>query len=126
MSAAHNRQPSKILRLGASFVGFTGWSVHMQVLERIFPAMSEPPKLSSVSDIFEVLLALHPRLKQEYFLVPRGDDGDAYEASHLNLVIANAHGIFGAYSMRDVIDIRTVLGVRFRKLLCTGGHAGAL
>jgi ATP-dependent HslUV protease subunit HslV len=104
VSAVHNRQPSKILRLGASFVGFTGWSVHMQVLERIFRTMSEPPPLSSVTDIFEVLLALHPRLKQEYFLVPRGDEGDAYEPSHLNLVIANAHGIFGAYSMRDVLE----------------------
>ena len=104
VSAAHNRQPSKILRIGASFVGVTGWSVSMQVLERVFRAASTPPSLSSTGQIFDTLLELHPRLKQEYFLVPRGDADDAYELSHLNLLIANQHGIFSASTMRDVTE----------------------
>ena len=78
--------------------------MHRQVLERVFRSVSEPPPLSSVAEIFEALLALHPRLKHEYFLVPRGDDGDAYEASHLNLLIANQHGIFSAHTLRDVTE----------------------
>lgn len=104
MSAAHNAQASKIARIGVSYIGLTGWSVHQQVLEHLFGPVSEPPAFSSTAEIFDVFLKLHPRLKQEYFLNPRGGDDEAYESSQMTLLIANQHGIFGLYSMRTVLE----------------------
>jgi ATP-dependent HslUV protease, peptidase subunit HslV len=104
LSATHNQQPSKIARIGSSFVGLTGWSVHQQVLEHLFGTVSDPPALSSTAQIFDVFLKLHPRLKEEYFLNPRGGDGDAYESSQMTVLIANQHGIFGLYSARTVLE----------------------
>jgi ATP-dependent HslUV protease subunit HslV len=104
MSAVYNRQASKIVRIGASYVGLTGWSVHQQVLEHLFANVAEPPALASTAEIFDVFLKLHPRLKQEYFLNPHGGDGEAYESSQMTLLIANQHGIFGLYSMRTVLE----------------------
>ena len=59
---------------------------------------------SDTAEIFDVFLKLHPRLKQEYFLNPRGGDDEAYESSQMTLLIANQHGIFGLYSMRTVLE----------------------
>ena len=95
LSAAHNRQPSKIARIGASLIGVTGWSVHQQVLEHLFANVEQPPALASTAEIFDVFLKLHPRLKEEYFMNPRGGDGEAYESSQMSILIANQHGIFG-------------------------------
>jgi ATP-dependent protease HslVU (ClpYQ) peptidase subunit len=104
MSARHNRQPGKIARIGASYIGSTGWSVHQQVLAHLFAGVTEPPAFSSAAQIFDVFLKLHPRLKQEYYLNPRGGDDEAYESSQMTLLIANQHGIFGLYSMRTVLE----------------------
>ncbi len=103
LSATQNARASKIFRLGASYLGVTGWAVNMQVLERLFRS-GVPPELSSVSDIFDVLLALQPRLKQEFFLMPGVDLEGTYESSHMNLLIANSHGIFTACETRDVTE----------------------
>jgi ATP-dependent HslUV protease subunit HslV len=104
LSARHNKQAGKIVRIGASYVGSTGWSVHQQVLEHLFASANDPPRFTSAAEIFDVFLTLHPRLKQEYFLNPKGDADDAYESSQMSLLIANQHGIFGVYSMRTVVE----------------------
>jgi ATP-dependent HslUV protease subunit HslV len=104
MSATHNKLASKIARIGGSFVGLTGWSVNQLVLEHLFGPMTDLPAFSSAAEIFDVFLKLHPRLKQEYFLNPRGGDEDAWESSQMTLLIANAHGIFGLYSNRTVLE----------------------
>jgi ATP-dependent protease HslVU (ClpYQ) peptidase subunit len=104
LSATHNKQAGKIVRIGGSFVGSTGWSVHQQVLEHLFAKASDPPQFSSAEEIFDVFLKLHPRLKQEYFMNPKADEDDAYESSQMTLLIANPHGIFGLYSMRTVVE----------------------
>lgn len=103
LSAAQNRQASKIFRLGESYIGVTGWASNMQVLERLFRS-GVPPALTSVAEIFDVMLSLQPRLKQDFFLVPGVDFDGTYEPSHLHLLIANPHGIFTADSTRDVTE----------------------
>jgi len=104
MSATHNKLASKIARIGGSYIGLTGWSVNQLVLEHLFGPMTDLPKFSSAAEIFDVFLKLHPRLKQEYFLNPRGGDEDAWESSQMTLLIANAHGIFGLYANRTVLE----------------------
>ena len=104
MPAGYDRRSGKIFRIGESYVGLTGWSVHQQVLEHAFGSIGDPPALASTAEIFDVFLALHPRLKQHYFLNPRISEDDAYESAHMSLLIANRHGIFGLYAMRSVIE----------------------
>ena len=54
MSVTHNTQASKIARIGASYIGLTGWSVHQQVLEHLFGPVSDPPAFASTAEIFDV------------------------------------------------------------------------
>lgn len=35
---------------------------------------------------------MHVRLREEYFMYPRTDASDAYEMTHLHVLIANPHG----------------------------------
>jgi ATP-dependent HslUV protease subunit HslV len=104
LSSDHNADPGKIVKVGDSYIGSTGASVHRLVLEHLFQAMDPAPRLSSRLEIFELFRRIHPRLKEEYFLNPKDDDRDPYESSQMVLLIANRHGIFGCYSLRDVFE----------------------
>jgi len=104
MPPRYDRGAGKIFRIGESYVGLTGWSVHQQVLEHAFGSIGEPPALASATEIFDVFLSLHTRLKQHYFLNPRASEDDPYESARMSLLIANRHGIFGLYAVRAVIE----------------------
>ncbi len=104
LSAAYQKNAGKILRVGASYVGLTGYAVHQQVLEHVFRSAGESPRFSSVAEIFSALLILHQRLRQEYFLNPRGDEHDPYESTQMNMLIVNQSGIFGVGSLRTVTE----------------------
>ena len=104
LPAHGNRNPSKLLRVGHSIIGITGWMVSLQILERVFAKAGEPPALACTAEIFDVFQWLHARLKEEYFLVPRGDAGDSYESSQMNVLIANPYGIFSVASHRSVVE----------------------
>ncbi len=101
LSAVHNRRASKIVRLGSSLVGLTGAAANLCVLEHAF-RNAEAPALDSVADIFDVFLTLHERLKYDYAMNVRY--GEAYESNEMTLLIAKQHGIFGIYSMREVVE----------------------
>src|SRR5688572_13220306 len=101
LSAVYNKRASKIVRLGASLVGLTGAVANLRVLEHAFHD-AEAPALDSASAIFDVVLTLHDRLKYEYAMNVRG--GQPYESNEMTLLIANQHGIFGIYSMREVVE----------------------
>ena len=104
LTVDHNTNPEKIVRLKDSYIGVTGSSAHRLVLEHVFDSLDQAPGLSSRQEIFDLVRRLHPRLKQEYFLNPRDDERDPYESSQMNLLIANRHGIFGCYSLREVFE----------------------
>ncbi len=104
LSAAYQKNAGKILRVGDSYIGLTGYAVHQQVLEHVFRSAGEAPRFSSVAEIFSALLMLHARLRQDYFLNPRGDQQDPYESTQMNLLIANRFGIFGVGSLRTVTE----------------------
>ena len=102
LSARYERHAGKILQVGESFIGMTGWGV--QQLVRLFASAGEPPLLANKKEIFGVLLKLHERLNEEYFLDLLLDECDAFESSQLSLMIANSFGIFGVSSNRSVIE----------------------
>ena len=45
---------------------------------------------------------LHASLKDKYFLMPEEDKEDALESTRMDVLIANAHGIFGVSGHRTV------------------------
>ena len=104
MSTAYSRTNQKIVKVGHSYIGMVGYAVSMQVLEHVFKVIGDPPALATTGEIFDVFMSIHPRLKQDYFLVPRVDPGDAFEQSQMHALIANAHGIFSVGSMRTVTE----------------------
>jgi len=102
LSAVHNKRASKIVRLGSSFVGLTGTAANLRVLEHAFKDAAAPA-LDSAADIFDVFLKLHDRFKYEYAM-NLGASTLAYESTEMTMLIANQHGIFGIYSMREVVE----------------------
>ena len=54
--------------------------------------------------IFETFRKLHPKLKDDFFLKTEEEEDDPYESSQMTVLIANPHGIFAVYSMREVYE----------------------
>jgi ATP-dependent protease HslVU (ClpYQ) peptidase subunit len=99
LDASHD----KILHIGNSYVGVCGSAANHLVLANLL-AKSPEVQLNSKAEIFETFRKLHPVLKEECFLNPKEDEEDPYESSQITALIANASGIYGIYSMREVFE----------------------
>lgn len=93
--------PEKIIRVGDAYVGIVGYSAHFLVIQSALESLADPD-FSSRRAIFETFRDLHPILKDEYYLLTEGQEGDPYESSQHQLLIASPHGIFGVYDLREV------------------------
>jgi ATP-dependent protease HslVU (ClpYQ) peptidase subunit len=100
----YKSDPDKAFRIGDSYVAIVGSPVHRLVLESALAGRGEAPKLSNRREIFECFRALHPRLKDEYYVNPKEGDKDPYESSQMDLLIANRHGVFGLMSLREAYE----------------------
>ena len=102
---------SKIFKIdtpdGVSLIGMAGTVAHFPVLRKAMSTLPrEQLKLSSRDEVFETFIKLHPLLKETFFLQSKEDDNDPYESSQFTVVIANAKGIFGLYSYREVFEFK--------------------
>lgn len=96
---------AKMFEVGGSWVGAVGSTAHFPVLRQALASV--PPdelKLGSRDEVFDTFLKLHPKLKERYFLNTKEHDADPYESSQYTIVIANARGIFGVESYREVFE----------------------
>ncbi len=105
--AAHD----KILRFDENYIGIVGSAAHQLVLESVFASKKVIDKkididFSSRLAIFESFLALHPLLKEKYFLNAKDEDDDPYESTQIDALIANPFGIFGVHSLREVTEYK--------------------
>ncbi|MDB5743687.1 MAG: proteasome, and subunit [Polaromonas sp.] len=107
---------SKIFKVdtpdGVSLIGMAGTVAHFPVLRKAMAAL--PPehlRLGSRDDVFETFIKLHPLLKESFFLQTKEDDSDPYESSQFTVVIANATGIYGLYSYREVFEFKEFWGI---------------
>lgn len=93
----------KVFRIGSSWVGMAGTTAHFPVVRRALGSLApDELKLGSRDEVFDTFLKLHPKLKEHFFLNPKEEDADPYESSQFTLLIANATGIYGVYSYREV------------------------
>lgn len=95
----------KLFAVGGSWFGLAGTMAHFPVLRRAL-AMLPPDelRLGSRDEVFDTFLRLHPKLKEHYFLNAKEEDADPYESSQFTTLIANASGIYGVYSYREVFE----------------------
>jgi ATP-dependent protease HslVU (ClpYQ) peptidase subunit len=103
LHASQDGSHDKILRVGDSYIGICGSAAHHLVLASLLAKAAEV-QLNSKAAIFETFRKLHPILKEECFLNPKEDEDDPYESSQITALIANATGIYGIYSMREVFE----------------------
>lgn len=105
VTAIYNRSFSKMVRWGHSLIGFTGYIATQQAIDHAIRTAAGEPTLASPVEIFEVFRVIHARLKSESFLNAGTDPREEpFESSHMNLLIANPHGIFGVGEIRTVIE----------------------
>ena len=107
---------SKIFKVdtpaGTSYVGMAGTVAHFPVLRKAMAALpKELLKLATKDEVFDTFVKLHPLLKETFFLQTKEDDNDPYESSQFTVVIANASGIYGLYSYREVFEFNEFWGI---------------
>ena len=107
---------SKIFKVdtpaGTSYVGMAGTVAHFPVLRKAMAALpKELLKLGTKDEVFDTFVKLHPLLKETFFLQTKEDDNDPYESSQFTVVIANASGIYGLYSYREVFEFNEFWGI---------------
>ena len=118
--AAYQSRPTKIVRLEDSFIGVTGSTAHIRVVQSLVHNHANRFDLSSVDSIFETFRGLHKVLVEDYHLLTKEDDDEQpYESSQLFLLIANNTGIYEVQGYREVIKYE-----RFWAIGC--GYAFAL
>lgn len=102
---------NKIFQVGESYVTLAGTAAHFPVMRKLLTEMGEDCKLSTRDEVFATYSKVHQILKENYFLNPKEDEEDAYESSQITSLIANPHGIFGVYSLREVFCFDRFWGI---------------
>lgn len=103
LAAPFDRSPEKIVRYRDTFLGLCGSAAHQLVFESLLASREDLDFTGRIA-IFDTLRKLHPVLKDQHFLNPKEEDDDPYESTQITALIANGHGIFGVYSMREVFE----------------------
>jgi len=103
LAAVHDRAYEKIVRYQDTYIGLCGSAAHQLVFESLL-AKHDKLDFSHRAGIFETFRMLHPILKEQHFLNPKEEEDDPYESTQITALIANARGIFGVYSMREVFE----------------------
>ena len=97
---------------GPSYIGMAGTVAHFPVLRKALNALPKDQlRLGSRDEVFDTFTRLHPLLKETFFLQTKEDDNDPYESSQFSVLIANATGIYGLYSYREVFEFKEFWGI---------------
>jgi ATP-dependent HslUV protease, peptidase subunit HslV len=100
----------KIFKVGDSLIGLAGSTAHFPVMKKLLSGMTDA-KLGSREEVFETFLKVHAALKEQFFLNTKEEDSDPYESSQITTLIANASGIYGVYSYREVFKFERFWGI---------------
>ncbi|NHQ84970.1 MFS transporter [Iodobacter sp. HSC-16F04] len=101
---------NKIFAAHDGYFSIAGSAAHDLVLQ----AALKKVKNLDFSDrpaIFESFRKLHPKLKDDFFLKVDEEEDDPYESSQMTVLLANPHGIFAVYSLREVYEYQRFWGI---------------
>ena len=99
--AHHVVNKTKVAKIGDTYVGLTGTSASLVVMQSYFSNPERLRDFSSTQAIFETFRVAHHYLKTEYFMSAHPEKDDEYETTQFYGLAANAHGIFAVYSYRS-------------------------
>ena len=92
---------------GQSIFAVAGAAAHVLVLQHALAAQpTEALRFGSKDEIFRTFTLLHPVLKDSFFLQTKEDEHEPYESSQFTMLLANASGIYGIYSYREVFEFK--------------------
>lgn len=103
LGGEYKHEHDKLLFLADSWIAVCGSSAHHLVLESAFAQLDEV-RLGSRTEVYETFRRLHPVLKDHAYLNTKEEEDDPYESSQITCLIANASGIYGVYSYREVFS----------------------
>jgi ATP-dependent protease HslVU (ClpYQ) peptidase subunit len=101
----------KIFRIGDSYITLAGTAAHFPVMRKLLTEMGDECKLDTRDEVFDTFSKVHQILKEKYFLNPKEDEEDPYESSQITTLVANPHGIYGVYSLREVFSFDRFWGI---------------
>ncbi|MFN7927489.1 MAG: hypothetical protein U0Y68_06005 [Blastocatellia bacterium] len=101
-SSEYIADKSKIIQVGDTFIGIPGSTTHQFVLSSYFAQHKVKPSFKNRLEIFETWRHLHEVMKDRYHLKADNEKDAPYETTHMNVLLANPHGIFGVYALRSV------------------------
>ena len=87
---------SKILKIGSSFLGQTGWGLYENIL-RDYLARAGTPRLRTEREIFSFFNRFWKRMRRDYSFVNDqsvGEDKSPFADLDAAFLVANANGIF--------------------------------
>lgn len=114
LGRSYKGEHDKILSIAGSWIGVCGSSAHHLVLASCLAQLAEQSgtlKLGSRQEVYETFRRLHPILKEHAYLNPKEDEDDPYESSQITALIANATGIYGVFSLREVFEFDRFWGI---------------
>jgi ATP-dependent HslUV protease subunit HslV len=92
---------------GESVFAVAGAAAHFLVLQQALAAQpADALRFGSKEQIFRTFTLLHPMLKESFFLQTKEDEHEPYESSQFTMLLANASGIYGIYSYREVFEFK--------------------
>lgn len=98
----YRKHSHKLLEVNDSVIGVTGWTATTQILEHLIKTEPQIFKLKKKWDIFEMLLSLQEKLKDDYYIETQEDSDQPVESNQLDGLIINSKGIFKFASYREV------------------------
>ena len=97
---------------GTSYVGMAGTVAHFPALRKAMTVLPKDDlKLNTKDEVYDTFLKLHPLLKDTFFMQTKEDDNDPYESMQFTVLIANASGIYGLYSYREIFEFKEFWGI---------------
>lgn len=99
----------KIIEVGASFLGYTGWGLYGNILSHYLRKLKTPPRLTDEMAIFSFFLKFMKDLRERYNLVndQANSDKDPFADLDSCFIVANRNGLFGVSSNLSVCQYRT-------------------
>lgn len=92
---------------GRSLFAASGSVAHFPALRHALAAIGKDGlRLRSRDEIYRTFTKVHPLLKESFFLQTKEEEHDPYESSQFSLLLANATGIYGVYSYREVFEFK--------------------
>ena len=95
----------KILKIGKSYLGITGSSSHLLVIQSLYKNHPDLFNLSNTDAIFETFRSIHKKLVDDYYLLTEEVDPDQeYESNQMFGIVISSRGLFLFQSYREVSE----------------------